>query len=647
MNTALASREARAFRSSVAIVAVALSVALGLPLVRVLIAVLYGVRESRGTPAALAIAVAVFSAPMLWVVVRRALGSRAATATALVGLAGAAAGVQIVHPIAWWLAGLGVACALGSWTLLLHAARAGTASGGSTFAVAFMLGLALDASVHAAFRTWDASWQSTPAAVIVTLTLVAATVAAAWSCLRSPEPDDVEEASRHVMPVAALGPFLVLQTLFLHNVAFAGAASGSSAAVGAGAVLAGTAAAMAITLWGSRMNASTARAAAVVTIVALTSVLPAANRWVVLPALIVAGGLSGWLLSIALGQGGDDPRAGAHHDDAASHRGAWRTSVAVTVGTMTFLALVFLFQIHASQPLPISNRFLPPAAALMLGVAAFARLPAPRPATTWPRPLILAPVVFAVAIPLFLTVTTPDPPPPSALDGSLRIVSWNVHSAVDGQGQVVPDSFAAAIAAQRADVVVLQEVSRGWPIGGSLDLAAWLSARLEMPFVWAPAADAGFGNVILSRSPILESEVMPLPFGSGPQRRSLLRVVLDAGGSTIVVVATHLETGAGSDTREQQIATLLGAVARDERVVIAGDMNMQPADDDVARFLDAGFSSAQDEAGNGTASTARAPNFPGDRPDWIFGSPDLTFSGFTIVNSDLSDHRPLVVTVRW
>lgn len=39
--------------------------------------------------------------------------------------------------------------------------------------------------------------------------------------------------------------------------------------------------------------------------------------------------------------------------------------------------------------------------------------------------------------------------------------------------------------------------------------------------------------------------------------------------------------------------------------------------------------------------------FPGDRPDWIFGSPGLTFSNFAIVASDASDHRPLVVTVSW
>ena len=74
-------------------------------------------------------------------------------------------------------------------------------------------------------------------------------------------------------------------------------------------------------------------------------------------------------------------------------------------------------------------------------------------------------------------------------------------------------------------------------------------------------------------------------------------------------------------------------------------MNMQPTDvADVALFERAGFRSAQDSTGHTQLSSARDPNFPGDRPDWIFGTPDLTFSAFSIVPDDASDHLPLVVT---
>jgi endonuclease/exonuclease/phosphatase family metal-dependent hydrolase len=79
--------------------------------------------------------------------------------------------------------------------------------------------------------------------------------------------------------------------------------------------------------------------------------------------------------------------------------------------------------------------------------------------------------------------------------------------------------------------------------------------------------------------------------------------------------------------------------------VIAGDLNMQPTENNVNLFLDAGLVSAQDTAGDPSASTARDPNFPGDRVNWIWGTTDLTFEEFEILASEASDHLPLVADV--
>ncbi len=72
---------------------------------------------------------------------------------------------------------------------------------------------------------------------------------------------------------------------------------------------------------------------------------------------------------------------------------------------------------------------------------------------------------------------------------------------------------------------------------------------------------------------------------------------------------------------------------------------MQPEDPDRARFDEAGLVSAQDSAGQGGASTAAEPKFPGDRVDWIFGTVDLSLSEFHIGSTRASDHLPLAVTV--
>ncbi|HXV92523.1 MAG TPA: hypothetical protein VD813_04430, partial [Pseudonocardia sp.] len=65
----------------------------------------------------------------------------------------------------------------------------------------------------------------------------------------------------------------------------------------------------------------------------------------------------------------------------------------------------------------------------------------------------------------------------------------------------------------------------------------------------------------------------------------------------------------------------------------------------VALLERAGFVSAQDEAGDPSATTARDPAFPGDRVDWIWRTTGLTASSFAILQSEASDHLPLVVTL--
>jgi endonuclease/exonuclease/phosphatase family metal-dependent hydrolase len=73
-------------------------------------------------------------------------------------------------------------------------------------------------------------------------------------------------------------------------------------------------------------------------------------------------------------------------------------------------------------------------------------------------------------------------------------------------------------------------------------------------------------------------------------------------------------------------------------------MNANPAASEMKFLQTAGLTSAQDITGNGSSFTFSSVN-PRSRIDWIFGSPDLTFSDFVIPQSKASDHLPVVVTV--
>jgi endonuclease/exonuclease/phosphatase family metal-dependent hydrolase len=206
---------------------------------------------------------------------------------------------------------------------------------------------------------------------------------------------------------------------------------------------------------------------------------------------------------------------------------------------------------------------------------------------------------------------------------------------------------AATVAAVDPDVLLLQEVGRGWPIGGGVDLLEWLARRLSMRYEWAPAANGQFGNALLTRLPLSNVDAVRLPFGQGPMERSYLAATLHLdSGSALRVFNTHLQhRKENTPTRLAQSEVLLAAWAGQPRTVVAGDFNFWPSWEEADRWLGVGFGSAQDLTGHGAGWTTPSDD-PDNRVDWIFGTPDLAFSDFSIRSGAVnSDHLPLVVTV--
>ncbi|MGH2663801.1 MAG: endonuclease/exonuclease/phosphatase family protein [Actinomycetota bacterium] len=239
-----------------------------------------------------------------------------------------------------------------------------------------------------------------------------------------------------------------------------------------------------------------------------------------------------------------------------------------------------------------------------------------------------------------------DAQPAAAPEGTFRLIDYNVHNGVSPSGQLNPEAIARVIEAERPDVVTLNEVNRGWAIAGTIDLAEWLSQRLDLPYVYGKAADGQFGNAVMSRFPITRVERLTLPKAAGPMVRNATLATLDLGNSRVVdVVALHLDhRDEGRETRLAQIDVLLDAWNERPVTVFAGDMNATPESEEIAAMTRAGLVSAQDEAGDPGLKT-----FPSDAPDrridYVFGSNGIAFSNFRIPRTTASDHLPLLVTV--
>jgi endonuclease/exonuclease/phosphatase family metal-dependent hydrolase len=577
------------------------------------------------------LAIGVFAAPLVLLPVVRGRSTGRTMVAGGLAIVAARAVVQLIHPIPAWVAFAAPATALAGVTLLLIGLRARYAID-RWLAPVVVLGLALDTGLRAPWHTWDLTWQEGSVAVISTAGLLVAGLVALWVASRgSGRPERMDQAAGGIL--FALGPYLMLQLVFLQNPGYVG----SQAGVGfAGAVL--------TVLFADALA------------VAITAVVSARSPGVA--GTFVAVGLSvalGWLTTSAQGVGALALVIGAQVVVTAclalglaprgGKAGPGRTVLGTTIAGLCFAALVLAWMIDIDQPLPFPRQAVPAAAAGLVGLVAILRTRSPRPAVAMPSGPVwvmsVSTVALAGLVPGFLWMTRPTTQAQPIPGPEVRIVSYNIRGAIGIDAMHRPDDVVREIASSDPDIVIIQETARGWPVMGTADVLAYLQAGLDMPYRYQPAADRQFGNAILSRLPLRPVSAGPLPRVPGKQRRSYLAVRVEVGDAQLIVLGTHLET----DSLEQ-IRALLAGWGGDTPAVIAGDMNMQLDDEvSVAQFNDAGLVDASAATGDPCRTTSSQPTSDCDRPDWVWLTADLDIRSFRIGTIDASDHLPIHVTV--
>jgi len=172
-------------------------------------------------------------------------------------------------------------------------------------------------------------------------------------------------------------------------------------------------------------------------------------------------------------------------------------------------------------------------------------------------------------------------PPVARSPERLRVVSFNVHYARDVG--LLAQSLKSNPALRDADVFLLQEIESYAGEGSSR--ARKLAEALGLNYVYAPARSTRSGGThglaILSRYPLSEIEVVPLPhndLGAKTRRRIALGATVEAAGRRLRLYNLHLDTRINIDARLAQLAPVLEAARRQphETVVIGGDFNTNP-----------------------------------------------------------------------
>ena len=605
-----------------------LTVTVGMQCLRVLFPIAYSYREAHGLVHTVVIVAVAFLAPVGALGVARRTPRRTALLAIVLALGMARLALQVVGTIDVGLAAVAAAIALAAVVLAIDAR-----DDGWTAAAAVVGGLALDTALRALWGTWDLVWQHGWLPTGVSIVLVASLVA---SVLALPRDAYVTPGSAFV--VLALGPYLALQVLLLQNLA-AVAASANVALAGATAiVLLGDGLAVVAIL------AMRDRPLPIPLISALTIVLALA-AWAITGATdveLVALAIVGQVIATML-----LARAAATY---TATRSVGAQLIAVFVGLLALGATLFLYQLHYDKPLPVSNRWLPVVAALVLGFAALVTpvddgVPS-RSRLRRSYVSVLATVVAALAIGVVsgVAVGEPDPAAASRAPHELTVVTFNVHNAVTRDGQLDPERVARVVERADPDIVVIEEAGRGWPLSSTMDLAEWMKRRLDLPYTWAPAADHTMGNLIFSRVPVRDARVVQLPQGTGTMRRSAAVVrVGPVADRDVTVAGVHLQNGSSSDRKDTRIDELdvlfrtLGPSRT--HTVLAGDLNADPGERDLRHVLHAGFTTTQPSR----RCTLKTSN--DNCVDWILVTDDLEQGSPRVIRVPEFDHNALVSTV--
>ena len=630
------------FNGLLDIVFVALTFAVGVQLVRLFITgIVFYLREVRefSTVSLGGLAFLVFGTVFLTPVAVRLFGPRRTLLGAIIVMALARLAEQsVTEPqIDLVLSAVGVIAFLPVIPLAKGLVDTASTSGGGHWRYGLLLGLALDTAVKGGLGTVDASWQAGAWVGLVGIGLPLALLACVQrEILRGSVEDSPTEPSLWgALPLLAIGPFLFLELLLFQNVAQQTALTGWHQPAVLAWIVGGNAVGLVGAAWLMRQRVPWP-AIVVAGVVLVAAVYWERTGWESALAMLFGHLVAVSLVAKSVG-GGPMPR------DSWGLSATWTASV----GIMVFLALAFIYYAGYDIDLGVSQPAALFAAAVLVAVPPLVAQRQQGPAPQWDVWVAAAPVALLIA-PLVLTLTWAIHNPAQAQSLPLRFMTYNIHQGFGTDGNLNMEALAQAIEAEDPDVIALQEVSRGWLINGSVDTLEWLSQRLEMPYIWGPAADSAWGNAVLSRYPVLGVEHHDMPNNDDIiMNRGFLWVELDTSlGKRLRVIATHFHSGEeDSDLRLPQTFAILKRWQNEERTVLIGDFNGRPDSPEVQAILQAGFKDALAEAGGAEPGYTYASDELVERIDYIFVTPDLSAQDFSVRVTQASDHLPVAVTV--
>lgn len=240
---------------------------------------------------------------------------------------------------------------------------------------------------------------------------------------------------------------------------------------------------------------------------------------------------------------------------------------------------------------------------------------------------------------------------------SIRVLVYNIHAGKDAARVENLARVAQIVMDSQADIVLLQEVDNGTKRSGGVDQLARLRELTGYYGVFGKTIDydgGEYGIAILSRRPLVSTRFARLPVTISDEKerakyeeRGALTVKVATPGGVVRIVDTHLDAFGGDSNRIQQAATLL-SIANAQRdsgyTLLGGDLNSVPSSVVIAMLEKSGWRDLFAKCGSGEPYSFPA-DVPTRRIDYLFASDDAVCRKASVLNTQASDHRPVLFEV--
>ena len=221
----------------------------------------------------------------------------------------------------------------------------------------------------------------------------------------------------------------------------------------------------------------------------------------------------------------------------------------------------------------------------------------------------------------------------------MRIITYNTQGSLGVDGVRSTQRIAETLRPLSADVICFQEIYERIPPPLE-DQPARLGALLNRRFTFQRCLDLAFGGYGNGIAAQVTGESFHHLLPSRKEQRGAIELRLrHVGGlASMTVFCTHW--GLAENERQLQAEALANLVLAAPRpIVVCGDLNETPNGEAVRDLLNR--TGLTDSGAALNIPTFNSTN-PSLRIDYILHSPDLRVASFEVINSEASDHRPVM-----